>query len=114
MDEQIADVRALHAQIQQWRQEERLDMAAHHAENKAEMEALRREMLALSAMMKTGYPDGDLDGHRRYHETVIEREAQRKKIREGVIMHLAKTSTLAAVSGLLFLVIMRVKEWILK
>lgn len=84
------DVQALQAQIQQWRQEERLDMAAHHAENKNEMEALRREMLALSSAVKTAFPGGDFDGHRRYHELLIAREEQRQQIRREVITHLLK------------------------
>lgn len=107
-----ADVRALHAQIQQWRQEERLDSAAHHAESKNELEALRREMLALSAMVKTAFPGGDFDGHRRYHELLIAREEQRQQIRREVITHLLKGSTWAALVGLLWMVLRHAKDYL--
>lgn len=118
MDEQSADVRALHAQIQQWRQEERLDMAAHHAENKSEMEALRREMLALSSAVKTGFPGGDFDGHRRYHELVIKREEQREQFWHGLLLHIAKTSTWAMLAGVFIYLVpvigANLKEWLRK
>ena len=54
------DVQALHAQIRQWRLVERLDMAAQPAENKNEMEALRREMLALPAAGRFFMPERGL------------------------------------------------------
>lgn len=107
-----ADVLALHAQIQQWRQEERLDLAANHAENKNEMEALRREMLALSSAVKTAFPGGDFDGHRRYHELLIAREEQRQQIRREVITHLIKGSTWAALAGLLVMLLKNAKDLI--
>ncbi|WZB76776.1 hypothetical protein WJ972_15535 [Achromobacter insuavis] len=106
------DVRALHAQIQQWRQEERMDAAAHHAENRNEMEALRREMLALSSAVKTAFPGGDFDGHRRYHELLIAREEQRQQIRREVITHLLKGSTWAALVGLLWMVLRHAKDYL--
>lgn len=112
MDSQSADVRALHAQIHEWRQEERLDSAAHHAENKNEMEALRREMLALSSAVKTAFPGGDFDGHRRYHELLIAREEQRQQIRREVITHLLKGSTWAMLVGLLWMVLRHAKDLI--
>lgn len=109
---QGVDIHALRAMIQEWRQEERLDMAAHHAENKNEMEALRREMLALSSAVKTAFPGGDFDGHRRYHELLIAREEQRQQIRREVITHLLKGSTWAALAGLLWMVLRHAKELI--
>ncbi|WP_454676678.1 hypothetical protein [Achromobacter marplatensis] len=112
MEPQSADVRALHAQIQEWRQEERLNMAANHAENRSEMEALRREMLALSSAVKTAFPDGDFDGHRRYHELLIAREEQRQMIRREVITHLLKGSTWAMLLGLFWMVIKHGKEYL--
>ncbi|HCW17480.1 MAG TPA: hypothetical protein DHL02_05865 [Achromobacter sp.] len=98
--------------IQRWRQEERLDSAAHHAENKNEMEALRREMLALSSAVKTAFPDGDFDGHRRYHELLISREEQRQQIRREVITHLIKGSTWAAICGLIFMLARHAKDFL--
>lgn len=118
LDAQGDDVRALHAQIQQWRQEERLSMAANHAESKAELEGLKREMMALSSTVKVAFPGGDVDGHRRYHELLIEREEQRKNFWNGLLLHMAKAGTWAAVVGVfLYLLPMigaSIKEWIRK
>lgn len=112
MDKHDPAVSALHDQIQQWRQEERMDSAANHAESKNEMEALRREMLALSSAVKTAFPDGDFDGHRRYHELLIAREEQRQQIRREVLTHLLKGSTWAALVGLLWMVLRHAKDLI--
>jgi hypothetical protein len=109
---QSDDLRSLHAQIQQWRQEERLNAAANHAENKNEMEALRREMLALSSAVKTAFPAGDFDGHRRYHELLIAREEQRQMIRREVITHLLKGSTWAMLVGLLWMLLKHGKDYL--
>lgn len=87
-------------------------------ETDAKFESLQKEMLAVSASVKTGFPGGDYDGHRRYHELVIEREEQRRQFWQGILLHLAKTGTWAMLAGLfLYLVPMigaRLKEWILK
>ncbi len=112
MDSQATDIKDLHARIQQWRQEERLDMAAHHAENRSEMEALRREMLALSSAVKTAFPGGDFDGHRRYHELLIAREEQRQQIRREVLTHLLKGSTWAMLIGLVLMVLRHAKDYL--
>jgi hypothetical protein len=102
----------LHEELSQWRKEERLSSEAHHSENKTEMEALRREMLALSAAVKTAFPGGDFDGHRRYHELLISREEQRQQIRREVITHLLKGSTWAMLVGLLWMVLRHAKDYL--
>ena len=80
----------------------------------ARFDALQKEMLAVSASVKTGFPGGDYDGHRRYHELIIEREEQRQIIRREVITHLLKGSTWVALGGLLVMALRIAKEWILK
>jgi hypothetical protein len=55
------------------------------------------------------FPAGDIDGHRRYHESVIEwRELRNKMVREALI-HAAKASTLGALGWLAYAVWQSVK-----
>lgn len=81
-------------------------------ETDAKFDALQKEMLAVSASVKTGFPGGDYDGHRRYHELIIEREEQRQLIRREVITHLIKGSTWAALVGLLLMVLRHAKDFL--
>ncbi|KDC48070.1 hypothetical protein [Bordetella bronchiseptica] len=81
-------------------------------ETDAKFDALQKEMLAVSASVRTGFPGGDYDGHRRYHELVIEREEQRRQIRREVITHLLKGSTWAALVGLLWMVLRHAKDFL--
>ncbi|MGX9693786.1 hypothetical protein ACTJNK_25855 [Achromobacter anxifer] len=81
-------------------------------ETDAKFDALQKEMLAVSASVKTGFPGGDYDGHRRYHELIIEREEQRQQIRREVITHLIKGSTWAALGGLAWMLIKNLKEYL--
>lgn len=81
-------------------------------ETDAKFETLQKEMLAVSASVKTGFPDGDYDGHRRYHELLIEREEQRRQIRREVITHLIKGSTWAALGGLLVMLLKNAKDYL--
>ena len=107
-----SDLESFRQLIQEWRQQERVDSAANHAEIKSEQEALRKEMLALSAAVKTAFPEGDFDGHRRYHELLISREEQRQQIRREVITHLLKGSTWAMLLGLFWMVIKHAKDYL--
>lgn len=85
-------------------------------ENDAKFEAMQKEMLAISAAVKTGFPGGDFDGHRRYHELVIEREEQRKQFWNGLLLHIAKTSTWAMLAGVFIYLVpligANLKEWL--
>jgi len=115
------DAKVILAAINNWRAEQRTDAEtlrrdydAKHAEIERKQDDLRREMIAVSAMVKTAVPDGDIDGHRRYHELLIEREQDRKTLRKAVLTHLLKSSTLAAATGALWVLIMWVKEWMKK
>ncbi len=89
------------------------DMQAEtQRDSDAKHEANRKEMLALSAAVKTAFPDGDFDGHRRYHELLIAREEQRQQIRREVITHLLKGSTWAMLLGLFWMVIKHGKDYL--
>lgn len=55
------------------------------------------------------FPAGDIDGHRRYHESVIEwRELRNKMVREA-LMKVAQAGTLAAFGWLAFAVWQSIK-----
>ena len=61
------------------------------------------DRLTIEKLM-SGFPAGDFDGHRRYHEAVIEwRELRNKMIREGLIK-IAQTGALAGAVILLGLI----------
>jgi hypothetical protein len=105
------NIQSIHSEIQKWRTEERIDSAAKHAESRSEMEAIRREMMALSASVKTAFPGGDFDGHRRYHELLISREEQKQQIRREIITHLLKGSTWAMLLGLFWMMIKSAKDY---
>jgi hypothetical protein len=92
----------------------RRDYNAKHSENQEHLEALDRELKAVSAMVKTAFPGGDLDGHRRYHELLIEREQQLQVIRREVITHLLKTSTWLAFAGLAWLCLKQLKDFFIR
>lgn len=103
------DTKAILAALREMRADER-------RETDARFEAMQKEMLAISAAVKTGFPGGDYDGHRRYHELVIEREEQRREFWRGLAMHVAKTSTWAMLAGLFFYLVPLIgaslKEWL--
>ncbi|MNL24420.1 hypothetical protein D3C87_1458530 [compost metagenome] len=99
-----ADAKVILATLHEIQAEAKRDSDAKH-------DATRKEMLALSAAVKTAFPGGDFDGHRRYHELLISREEQRQQIRREVITHLLKGSTWAALVGLLWMVLRHAKDY---
>lgn len=76
-----------------WQQEARLLGGPTLAEVLMEMRDNQRDLFTKLAEMQesadklmTGFPAQDVDGHRRYHESVIEwRELRNKMVREGMI-----------------------------
>jgi hypothetical protein len=55
---------------------------------------------AATDRLLSGFPAEDLDGHRRYHESVIEwRELRNKMVREALV-NVAKAGTLGAIGWL--------------
>jgi hypothetical protein len=69
--------------------EKRLD--EHSAESKA------RHLVVIGA-----FPSGDTDGHRRYHETVIEWRELRNKIVRECLINAAKAGFLGATGWVLY------------
>lgn len=53
------------------------------------------------ANIEKAFPGGDYDGHMRYHEALVKKEEQRQKIRQEILMHLAKAFTLTAALGII-------------
>ncbi|WP_026641109.1 hypothetical protein [Bordetella petrii] len=96
-----ADAKALLVALQAMQQQQQRRDAEQQDQRTRDNEALQREIMALSAAVKTGFPDGDLDGHRRYHELLIEEALERKRMRSAIFIHVAKSSTWALILGLL-------------
>lgn len=69
----------------------------------ANFEALNAKVSHLEATNKrllSGFPADDVEGHRRYHESVIEwRELRNKMVREALV-NVAKAGTLAGLGWL--------------
>lgn len=68
----------------------------------AGMESMRAELAentrTISQILK-GFPEGDPDGHRRYHEEVIQQAAERRMLLQEVRMHLLKAASWPALAG---------------
>ena len=73
----------------------------------ANFEALSAKVSSLEqadARLMAGFPASDIDGHRRYHESVIEwRELRNKMVREALV-NVAKAGTLAGLGWLVLAV----------
>lgn len=74
--------------IQGWRHEDREVQAAKHAENRALIEQVQNEMRAVAATVKVAFPEGDADGHRRYHEAIIKRIEAREQFYRKLLAEL--------------------------
>lgn len=73
-----------------WRHEERELSNAKHDQNQTRMDTLEREMVAMAAAVKLAYPDGDADGHRRFHEEMIRKAAERAQFYQDLRTKLAE------------------------
>lgn len=59
---------------------------------------------SVTTRLRSGFPAEDIDGHRRYHESVIEwRELRNKMVREALV-NVAKAGTLAGIGWLVLAV----------
>lgn len=61
----------------------------------------QRQLVAKVDKLATGFPGGDTEGHRRYHEAVIERIEQRNKLTREVLARLATAGALGGTGWLL-------------
>lgn len=73
---------------------------AHLAEVLTEMRDGQRDMVARLDTLIKGFPGGDIDGHRRYHEAVIERIELRNAMVRAALVKMAQTGALAATGWL--------------
>ncbi len=55
--------------------------------------------LDLEKMIMGAFPGGDFEGHRRYHEEVIQDMQERRRMRNGVYEHLFKMGLWTVVLG---------------
>lgn len=70
----------------------------------ASVEAMRGELAENTRKTEEvlkGFPLGDPDGHRRYHEEVIQQIADRRKLWQELLTHAVKTSTWLALVGII-------------
>lgn len=58
------------------------------------------------------FPNDDTDGHRSYHEEIIQSMADKRKLRQELITHLLKTSSWAALVGACIALATYFKIWI--
>lgn len=84
-------------------------LAGEHRENVGRLDKMEQQM----EQLKTGFPGGDPDGHRRYHEMMIDEMEEKKKLRRELMTHVLKSSTWAALGGVVWFVITRAKDWLL-
>lgn len=81
-----------------------------------EVRQLRAEVAEntrITGEIRDGFPGGDPDGHRRYHEDVIEWAAKRKKFWGEMLTHAAKTSFVTAMGGILWALLKALKAGLL-
>lgn len=68
----------------------------------ASINELRQEVRDSKAAIESifkAFPEGDIGGHCRYHEEIIQSMVDRRKLRQELISHLVKSSTWAALIG---------------
>lgn len=109
-----AGERAILTAVKGWQEEAREVSDAKHAENAARMEAMDREIKTVAATMRAAYPDGDADGHRRYHEALIRKAEMRARFWETLLTELVSKGLWALVIFLAAATFYMVKEKLTK
>lgn len=71
-------------------------------QNQAVLQAIAELSEQVKHLRTTGFPEGDAEGHRRYHEEVMQAMADRRRLRQELTTHLLKTSSWAALAGVLW------------
>lgn len=69
----------------------------------ADFEQLSQKVVRLQTAnerLLSGFPADDVDGHRRYHQSVIERRELINKMLREILVNVAKASTLGALGWL--------------
>jgi hypothetical protein len=78
-----------------------------HLENGRKIDAIierNQQADAVVARLVAGFPDGDAEAHRRYHEAVIERIELRNKIVREALVKVAGSGALAGLAWLAYAV----------
>lgn len=71
-------------------------------ETKGEVDQKMNEVIAEMKELRRGFPDGDPDAHRRYHESVIEWRETRNMMVKAALMHAAKVGGVAGTGWVLY------------
>lgn len=71
-------------------------------ETKGDVDRKMDEMINEVKELRRGFPDGDPDAHRRYHETVIEWRETRNLMVKAALMHAAKVGGVAGAGWVLY------------
>ncbi len=80
----------------------------------AAMLSTQQQLQADMAAMRQGFPDGDPDSHRRYHESIIEwRELRNRMVREALVKA-AQAGAVGALGWVAYAVWMALKMEITK
>lgn len=80
------------------------EMRDNQLDMRADFEQMAQKMGDLQAAnerLLSGFPADDVEGHRRYHQSVIERRELVNKMLRETLVAIAKTSTLGALGLLL-------------
>lgn len=82
--------KAILTAVKTWQEEANEKQEAHHQENRDRLAAMDREVKSVAATQKLAYPEGDADGHRRYHEALIREAEKRARFWEKLFTSLAE------------------------
>jgi hypothetical protein len=85
-------------------------MNREHAENSGRLDRVEKNMQDLA---KQAVPGGDWEGHRRYHEAVIEEMNERKRMWREIRLNVLKLSSWGLIVWMLSLLANNVKDLIL-
>lgn len=111
------DARVIIETIERTEARHKQSEAERHVENQRRLDALaqeQRQMKVEIAGITRGFPDGDPDSHRRYHESVIEwRELRNKMVREA-LMNAAKVGGVMGLGWVAYAVWVAMKMEIMK
>lgn len=80
------------------------EMRDNQLDMRADLEQVSKKMTMLeeaNERLLSGFPASDVEGHRRYHQSVIERRELVNKMLRETLVNIAKTGTLGALGLLL-------------
>ena len=78
-------------------------------ETKGEVDRKMDEVITEMKELRRGFPDGDPDAHRRYHESVIEWRETRNMLVKAALTHAAKVGGVAGAGWVLYALWMALK-----